>query len=125
MAKTVPSTAVEQRTRAVVLELLDSEGQIEGETRSVRRARRRETGGRVMQEEEEPTRCTLGGLVDGDNGGGPGQAAGVHQADVHAVGARLREGPGQVHLALGGRRDVVTPDGSHLIAAVVRHDGAR
>lgn len=38
MAKTVPSTAVEQRTRAVVLELLDPEGQIEGETRSVRRS---------------------------------------------------------------------------------------
>lgn len=78
-----------------------------------------------MQEEKEPTRCALGGLADGDNGGGPGQTAGVHQADVHAVGTRLGESPGQVHLALGGGRDVVAPDGSHLIAAVVRHDGAR
>lgn len=78
-----------------------------------------------MQRENEPTRCTLGGLVYSDNGGGPSQTAGVHQADVHAVGARLRECPGQVHLTLGGWWDVIAPYGSHLIATVVRHDGAR
>lgn len=87
---------------------------------SVRREGRR-TSSHVSA--EKPTRCILG-LVDGDSGGGQGQAAEVAQGDVDAVGAGLGEAPPETHLTLGRGRDVVAHDGSHLSAAGVRHDGA-
>lgn len=70
-----------------------------------------------------PTGFVLG-LVDGDGGAGQGQAAGVLQGDVDAVGAGLHERPPQTHLARFRRRHVVAHDVSHLGAAGVGHDGA-
>lgn len=100
-----------------MLELLDA---AETDKASVRREGRR-TACRVSA--EKPTRCILG-LVDGDGGGGQGQAAEVAQGDVDAVRAGLGEAAPETHLTPGRGRDVVAHDAAHLSAGGVRHDGA-
>lgn len=59
------------------------------------------------------------GLVDGDGGGGEGQAAGVLQSDVHTVGARFQKSSCQMHFALRERWHIVAHDVAYLSAAGV------
>lgn len=71
----------------------------------------------------QPTRCLLG-LVDGDGGAGQGQAVGVLQGDVDAVGARLQKRSPEMHFTRRQWRHIIAHDAMHLSAAGVWHDGA-